>query len=155
MDISEKDETRFCSYVEVGDEDECWFWQGATTYSGHGVIGIDGRTVGAHRVSYNLIKGPIEQGNVVMHTCDVPGCVNPHHLQQGTQQDNMVDKVTKGRWKGGRSANGGRGLTDEQVREIRRLYASGVKQKDLVVMFGVTQPAISQIVNRKSHKHVT
>lgn len=46
-------------------------------------------------------------------------------------------------------------ITDQQVREIRRLYAEGVSQQELAKRFGPTQTAISAIVRRKSWKHVS
>ena len=52
----------------------------------------------AHRVSYMLFKGPIPEGKMVLHRCDVRNCVNPDHLHIGTQQDNMRDGVDRGRF---------------------------------------------------------
>jgi hypothetical protein len=51
----------------------------------------------AHRLSYELFKAPIADGNVIMHTCDNPLCVNPDHLIQGTQLQNITDMHEKGR----------------------------------------------------------
>jgi hypothetical protein len=51
----------------------------------------------AHRAMYEFKTGPIPVGKVVMHTCDVPLCVNPAHLRLGTQADNLIDMRAKGR----------------------------------------------------------
>lgn len=42
-------------------------------------------------------QASILPGSVVMHVCDNPRCINPKHLVLGTQRDNMLDKVAKGR----------------------------------------------------------
>jgi len=56
-----------------------------------------GRQVGAHRVSFEVFEG-IDPGDLdVCHRCDVPPCINPHHLFLGTAQDNMRDCFQKGR----------------------------------------------------------
>ena len=83
--------------------DGCWLWQAGSYPRGYGMVnlGRDMRgkqfTTYAHRVAYVLANGPIEAGAVVMHTCDVPACVNPAHLQLGTQGDNIRDSFAKGR----------------------------------------------------------
>lgn len=66
--------------------EECWLWQGAVTSYGHGQIRVrDGwnehRMMRAHRVAYELLVGPIPDGLVLDHLCEVPGCVNPAHLE--------------------------------------------------------------------------
>lgn len=74
----------------------CWLWLGMTAH-GYGYIWNEGRMLRAHRVSYELhFKRPPDE-LVVMHTCDVRGCVNPEHLRLGTASDNMRDCVEKGR----------------------------------------------------------
>jgi|GEM_PF-6967436 hypothetical protein len=51
----------------------------------------------AHRVSYEIFKGPIPDGMLVLHTCDVRHCVEPEHLFLGTHKDNFEDCANKGR----------------------------------------------------------
>jgi len=51
----------------------------------------------AHRVAYRLSVGPIPEGHVVAHRCDVPGCCNPAHLFACTQAVNLEDCHRKGR----------------------------------------------------------
>lgn len=45
-------------------------------------------------------------------------------------------------------------LTDDDVRQIRRLAAQGQTQRHLANQFGISQPKISQIVNRVAWRHV-
>ena len=89
-------ECRFWKFVDRLGDDDCWLWRGSIQGK-YGSICIEGKSTGAHRVSYQLHKGEIPEGLVVMHSCDVPLCVNPKHLSAGTYIDNMQDMVRKGR----------------------------------------------------------
>lgn len=53
-------------------------------------------TIGAHRVSYEHFIGPIPAGAIIRHFCDNPLCINPTHLEPGTQADNMRDLQERG-----------------------------------------------------------
>ena len=90
-------------HTKYEKSDGCWLWQAGKFHRGYGMVNL-GRnirgqqfTTYAHRVAYVLAHGPIEPGQVVMHACDVPGCVNPSHLSLGTQGDNNRDCFAKGR----------------------------------------------------------
>ena len=89
-------EQRF--WAKVLKTPSCWLWQGATAGRGYGVFGTnrDGLMY-AHRFSYELHCGPIGDGLVILHTCDTPNCVNPVHLVAGTQRENVLDMIKKGR----------------------------------------------------------
>lgn len=90
-------EHRFWSKVDKRGPDECWLWMGARNPQGPGYFEGHEYGTAAHRVAYQLVKGPIPQGMVVRHKCDMPPCVNPAHLEIGTRADNVQDRVSRGR----------------------------------------------------------
>lgn len=79
----------------------CWLWLGTATPNRRGVdygrLSVQGRSVRAHRYSYEAHKGAIQPGLNICHSCDNPLCVNPDHLFAGTHQDNADDRERKGR----------------------------------------------------------
>jgi len=151
-------EERFWSFVNKGDENECWNWTGYKNNKGYGQIRIDGN-VFSHRysfVTYNQFGLSFEdiQGCCICHECDNRACVNPAHLFVGTHDDNMIDKETKGRTAKGEKIGNAK-LQDFHIREIRHAYlAGGVTQKQLADEFGVSRPLISYIVNNKLWTHI-
>ena len=90
-------EERFWKYVDKGDD--CWLWTGTLYRNGYGNLWdpAAGRKVLVHRYSYELHNGPIPDGLMVCHSCDVRHCVNPEHLWVGTASDNLGDMAVKGR----------------------------------------------------------
>jgi DNA-binding transcriptional regulator YiaG len=77
-------------------DNECWPWL-ACTCQGYGHIRHEGKIQKAHRLMYIDAKGPIPEGQIVMHTCDNRRCINPNHLVAGTVKDNNIDRDKKGR----------------------------------------------------------
>jgi hypothetical protein len=86
---------RFWNKVEK-KEDGCWLWTGSKR-AGYGRFRMGEKCIDAHRVSWSFINGEIPKGKVIMHKCDIPACVNPTHLQIGTQIENIKDCISKKR----------------------------------------------------------
>lgn len=98
----------------------CWIWLQAVDKDGYGKLGIAGKTLKAHKLSYELYKGEVVAGLHVLHRCDLTSCVNPDHLFLGTHLDNMRDQNIKGRKPVLYGEDAGMAkLTEEQVLEIR------------------------------------
>lgn len=97
--------------VAVGDEDECWLWQGYVQRTGYAQYG--GKP--AHRVAYEVAVGPIPLRMTVDHLCFVPLCMNPKHLEVVTKAENTkrMNMLNRGRCRRGHTI---RGLKDVYVR---------------------------------------
>jgi len=112
---------RLLALSEINDLG-CRVWHGSTDSGGYGKIRVGSKTVGAHRVAYAIENGAIPGGKAVRHKCDTPLCVNAKHMELGTQLDNMLDKVKRGRCPSGERHPNAR-LTFDQVLNIRRRAA--------------------------------
>lgn len=152
---------KFWSNVDINNgyitDEDCWLWTNTITPHGYGLTNIGHERFSAHRASYIMYKGIIYKGDIVCHDCDCRSCVNPNHLFTGTQSDNMQDCKEKGllisfHKKG--SNNIMARLTEDQVKEIRRLAKLGIYQRILAEQFKVTQPYISEIILRKVWTHI-
>jgi hypothetical protein len=89
-------------------ETDCMIWLGAVDQNGHGNVFVrmtgsrktrDRKAITdkAHRIAYIAFCGPIPDGKVVRHRCDVRRCCNIAHLELGTQLENVRDMYARGR----------------------------------------------------------
>ena len=157
-------EERFMAYVQKTTT--CWVWTGHLTKSGYGCFRWKTSGRRAHRVAYQLFKGQVPTGKVVMHNCDNRPCVNPEHLSLGTHLDNMRDMVSKGRSCSGDRTNarmhpelrqgernGRAKLSETDVRTIRRSYErytnGGNGIVPLASKFGVSPSTIARIIKKE------
>lgn len=144
---------RFMMYVEKMPESGCWHWRGAFA-GGYGRFRMGYKNVAAHRASLLMFSTPPEnfQKLLACHKCDNPRCVNPDHLFIGTHQDNIDDKMSKGRHATGHGVDYKHAkLTEDDVLEIR---ASELTVRELALKFGVTTSNITAIQTGKRWKHV-
>ena len=143
--VSERFEDKFSPEPNSG----CWLWTARCNPNGYGYLKVPpGRVKQAHRISFELYRGPIPNGLSVLHKCDVRSCVNPDHLFLGTQKDNIQDMDKKGR--GCRPVlagerNPGAKLTFKMVNEIRALLSAGRRRHEIASYYGVSSGAISHI----------
>jgi hypothetical protein len=100
--------------VRIDNEKGCWIynedWSVYVTYKKHLL----------HRLMYRIFKEEIRGKSSICHRCDRPGCINPEHLFQGTNRDNINDAIKKGRRFNNLIAGG------KHLRELRRRYQESV-----------------------------
>ena len=142
----------------------CWIWIGALSGFGYGSFFYDGKREQAHRVSYAMAKRITVfslRGLLLLHSCDNPACINPDHVEIGTQLQNIRQAAARGRLARGpkhgtytkpesrvRGAkNGNAVLTQKQVDAIRACH---LPNNQIALLVGVSRSRIGAIKRGKS-----
>lgn len=129
---------RLYQQIEVRSAGECWPWVGNSKVTGgYGALKVEGRMLRAHRLMYELHKGP--PGELfVLHKCNNPLCCNPSHLYLGLQAENARDAANCGALD--------RKLTRNDVREILKLRRGGfLSGVEVARRYGVSSGHICNI----------
>lgn len=82
-------EDRFFAKIAAGPNN-CWIWTSVLRGNGYGAIRVGSKFALAHRVSYEMHRGPIPAGLTIDHLCDETRCVNPDHLEPATGKANTL-----------------------------------------------------------------
>lgn len=165
IELTERQRTNFEAKIDRSPNLKgCHLWTGARTSAGYGGVSLgQGNVHYTHRLSYQLNRGEIPKGLLVLHRCDVRNCVNPEHLFIGTEKDNIDDMWKKKRrvqLRGKDSPRFGKKrilkyLTMEIAEQIRALY----KPREfgcikLARMFDTSPGVVLQVVNGKTWNKV-
>lgn len=135
----------------------CWLWVGNVRgrNTGYGTIHLNGKMESAHRVAWLLETGAWPNPQA-LHKCDTTLCVRFSHLFEGTNQDNVDDKLQKHRGAPHNGENNPKAkLTEEKVKTILQSLVEGQTVAHLAATYGVTKEAIYAIKWRKNWKSVT
>jgi hypothetical protein len=127
----------------------CHIWIGALTRGDYGVLTVNGSARRAHRVAWEDKHGPIPEGMLVLHRCDMPPCINTDHLFLGSDADNANDMAKKQRRAGENHALSR--LSREDVINIR---SSIDPNRVLAETYGVSIGHIIQLKLRKRWRHI-
>lgn len=155
---------QFWSKVDIRNEGDCWLWTACRLPKSphrthdYGWCNMMGRPMHAHRMSFLLTHGSINESLDVCHTCDNPPCVNPNHLFLGTARYNTQDCMSKNRFYYAPIIRGSSHylthLTEQDVLDIRQLYEAGMMQKDIGTQFNLSPGGIGRIVRREIWTHI-
>lgn len=133
------------SHLSAENENGCREWLGMRSAKGYGCIKLNGKRRRVQRVLWEEINGPIPDGMFVCHTCDNAACCNDAHFFLGTNDDNIADKVAKGR-----QARAHRKLTEDNARTALTMREQGHTLKEIGEQFGVSPQAVHYIVTGRS-----
>lgn len=140
---------RFWEKVAIGGPNECWPWQASLTTSSYGRFKI-ASLISSHsnRVALVIATGVDMPDMQALHSCDNPPCCNPAHLRWGTHDDNMQDKVKRGRCRTGNqagSANGRAKITEGDIADIIRMFRDGYSNTDIARIKPISHAMVSKI----------
>lgn len=134
---------------------DCWEWIGMLNDQGYGMAHVRKTSIRAHRLAYQLFKGPLDSHQYILHNpnCRTRACVNPAHLRIGSQKENAADRKISGTQPMGdrhyRTA-----FLVEDVRNIRKMYADGILLETIADAYNAGVVTIHDMVKYKTWKHV-
>lgn len=133
----------------------CWIWTGAKQSCGYGTVYVPRLgTQLCHRLAWVLKNGAIPPGLNVLHRCDNPACVNPHHLFLGTHRDNMRDMLVKRRSRYGLNPLRGESHPNSKLRsaDISAIRNSSESSFDLAKRYSVSASSIWRVRTGTTYK---
>ena len=143
------------SYI---DANGCRLWSSRTDDHGYGILCYRRkeayRKLRAPRLAYEHFKGDIPEGLMIRHLCHNKICVNPDHLEVGTNQDNANDQVAASKQLRGETHPRAK-LTENMVRQIRLLVERGLSNKEIAAKFSVTDKTVCHIKSGRLWRHVS
>lgn len=151
-------EVRFWKKVHKEGFNGCWIWNGDSNSKVNPLLRINGKYQLAYRVSWFFETGewPTLQLN---HKCDKRRCVNPNHLFEGTQLDNMRDMIAKGRKVNHDSSGGNNGrsaMTDVKALEVKQDYDNGTMSvKELSDKHGISTAVAYKLLSGRVYVNAT
>jgi hypothetical protein len=116
--------------------EQCHWWLGSISDTGHGKLRAGSRTNGTSRVVTAHVLGwiiaygpePLADGLVVRHRCDEPPCQNPAHWLPGPHRSNLADYYAR------------RGLAGHALADVRGPHGRAVAVRDAILAADRTNP---------------
>ncbi|WP_157693435.1 HNH endonuclease [Pseudarthrobacter equi] len=139
----------YAKTVRVGSG--CLIWTGYKTERGYGQFSLYGKNMGAHRAAWILEHGELlTAGQILLHSCDTPSCVEVAHLRVGTHEENMADVRAHGRHNMALGENHYLArFTDAEVERIRSMAKDGLLQRDIAAIMNCSRSYVGLVANGK------
>jgi len=126
----------------------CLIWQRPLNPGGYGRIKYRDRMWLAHRLAWTVKHGPIREGMIVCHRCNVRRCVNPDHLTLGTYADNSADtKAARLRVADARGATAKTNPVFDPGAAAIRIFVGGVEMRGRVLIEAANPQAATEHVS--------
>jgi len=148
----------YVTHVKIGRPDQCWNWMKSCGVPGYGnwchsLFNLPSPGA-AHRRTYMLFNGFIDNDIYVCHSCGNRRCCNPNHLYIGTAKENHLDAVYHGTHKKppihlGSNAHASK-LTEAQVVDIKKRIQDGESNRNIANIYGVTPGCIWRIRDERN-----
>lgn len=150
--ITDKDRARFERFVGETTATGCVHWNGGLV-NGYGAFKLFGKDLRAHRAAWLMAGRSLTPGLHLLHSCDNRRCINVDHLHEGTNLQNMREKVERGRQPRGQKHARGEGCGQAKLNwaavKLIRETESVASQQLLADAFGVSQSTISLVRSRR------
>lgn len=144
---------RFWSRVDIRTDSECWPWAARLDRDGYGMFCFRGSNYHASKLAYWFTNGR-KPFLSVLHTCDNAACCNPAHLYEGTQRQNINDKIERNRMARG-EANGSSRYTTNQIEKVCRLIRDGLNAVQIERIVGVKRDTVKLVRRGKQWRHIS
>ena len=137
----------------IKTDNGCWLWNGYKNKDGYGRFFYNHKHYMAHRIAWEIAGNIIPENHIIRHKCRNK-CVNPEHLETGTNWDNSQDKKRDGTEydKSGEN-NPNCKLSAEQIQQLkleyqnRKLSPTKITQQTLADKFGISKSHCWGILN--------
>ncbi len=130
----------------------CWLWLGKPRPDGYGQLGINGERWLTHIYSWFLAYGT-RPTQFLLHSCDNPPCVNPDHLREGTQKENIQDAVVRRRIAYG-ERHGRSVLKEWQAKSVIEMVKQNIAVKNIAQTLNITESPVYLIKNNTTWRHL-
>jgi hypothetical protein len=102
----------------------------------------------AKHYAYYITFG-VAASNQLNHLCHNQACLNPYHLYDGNQKQNIHDAIASGRFVNGMLGRGK--FSEDQVLDVLSLKAEGFRNIDISHLTGITPGSIQAIVMGRTY----